>query len=84
MLAWVEHGYQMEWGPEGPAPSSSAPNQPSALAHAGFVDEQVSEMLAAGAIAWEAVQPWVVSPIAQCGAESQRQVPIDPGSTAGE
>ena len=63
MLAWVEHGYQMEWGPEGPAPSSSAPNQPSALAHAGFVDEQVSEMLAAGAIAWEAVQPWVVSPL---------------------
>jgi hypothetical protein len=55
VLAWVEHGYQMEWGPEGPAPSSSAPNQPSALAHAGFVDEQVSEMLAAGAIAWEAV-----------------------------
>jgi hypothetical protein len=63
VLEWVETGYQMEWGPDGAAPSSFAPNQPSAHAHAGFVDEQVRDMLAAGAIALESKQPWVVSPL---------------------
>jgi hypothetical protein len=63
VLDWVENGYQMEWGPEGPAPPSSTPNQPPAQAHAGFVDEQVRDMLATGAIALEVHQPRVVSPL---------------------
>ena len=63
VLEWVENGYQMEWGPNGSALSSHSPNQPSATTHAGFVDEQVRDMLAAGAIVAEHSRPWVVSPL---------------------
>ena len=63
ILDWIAHGYRLEWAGEPPASFPHRDNQPSAFAHAEFVDQQVAEMLTAVAVRKTCKRPRCVSPL---------------------
>lgn len=61
---WIDNGYPLEWGPDGCAPAEVSSNHPSAIRESDFVDEQIVQMLKAGAIKRVYKQrPKVVNPL---------------------
>ena len=63
MLRWIDEGYRLEWDSDGPVPERHAKNLKSALNNDAFVDEQIVEMLASGAISQARLRPKVVTPL---------------------
>ena len=63
MLRWVNEGYRLEWDSDGPATERHARNLKSALDNEVFVDEQIVELLASGAIGQTHRRPKVVNPL---------------------
>ena len=63
VLDWIAYGYRLEWEGEPPASFPHVANQPSAFAHAEFVDQQVDEMLTAAAVRKTCTRPRCVSPL---------------------
>ena len=62
-MAWISEGVRLDWNERGAAPSAHFWNQQSAFDNAEFVTEQLSEMLAAGAISKTKGPSKVTSPL---------------------
>ena len=63
VLSWISEGVRMNWNDKGAAPAARFRNQQSALDNAGFVSEQLEEMLQAGAVVRTRKPSKVMSPL---------------------
>lgn len=63
VLRWIKDGLSLHWKHAPPFAPAEFPNVKTAHDHSEFVDECVSEMLAAGLVCISTDKPLVVSPL---------------------